>query len=219
VEYHLRRSLLRFLNWLLPRGDFARNVSILASGTAVTQVLLVLASPLVARLYAPADMGMYAVFVSVVAAIEGLACLRYEVAISQPRSSEVAVNVLALSLAVLAATGLVATFVVAFAGRSIADLLRVSAIVPYLWLMPLSVVVLGAYNAFHGWFVREGGFTKMAQANFIQTSTQLGIQLGSGVLAAGPWGLCVGSVVGRSAGVGVFFRWFIGAHRSLLSLC
>jgi len=216
VEYHLRRSLLRFLSWLLPRGDFARNVSILTTGTAVTQVLLAAASPLVTRLYTPSDMGMFAVFGSVVGVCGGLACLRYDAAIPQPRSLEMAVNVLALSLVILPATGLVATFVVALAGRSIADLLRVPDIAPYLWLVPLSVVLNGAYFAFNSWFVREGGFAIMARTKFIQASTQLGIQLGSGVLAASPWGLCVGSVVGRSAGVGAFFVRFIGVHRSLL---
>lgn len=216
MEYHLRRSLLRLLSWLLPRGDFARSVSILTAGTAVTQVLVVLTSPLVARLYTPSDMGIFAVFGSVVGVCGGLACLRYDFAIPQPRNSEVAVNVLALSLAILPATGLVAMFVVAFAGRSIADLLGVPDIAPYLWLVPLSVVVIGGYDAFNSWFIREGGFTIMARTKFIQSSTQLGIQLGSGVLAASPWGLCTGFVVGRSAGVGTLFRRFIGAHRSLL---
>lgn len=216
MEYYLRRIPLRLLSWLLPRGDFARNVSILTAGTAVTQVLVVLASPLVMQLYTPSDMGMFAVFGSIVGVCGGLACLRYDVAIPQPRSSEVAVNVLALSLAILPATGLVATFVVALAGRSIADLLRVPDIAPYLWLMPLGMVVIGAYEAFNSWFVREGGFTTMARTKFIQSSSQLGIQLGSGVLAASPWGLCAGLVVGRSVGVGAFFRRFIGAHWLLL---
>lgn len=212
----MKHSLPTLLSWLLPRADFARSVFILITSTAVTQVLVVLTSPLITRLYTPSDMGMFAVFGSVVTACGGLACLRYDLAIPQPRSSELAVNVLALSLAILAVTGLVATFVVALAGRSIADLLGVPDIAPYLWLMPLGVVVTGAYEAFNSWFVREGGFTTMARTKFIQTSTQLGIQLGGGVLAASPWGLCAGFVVGRSAGVGAFFGRFIGAHRSLL---
>lgn len=216
VEYYLRRSSMRLLSWLLPRGDFARSVSILTAGTAAAQALVALTSPLIARLYTPSDMGIFAVFGGIVGVCGGLACLRYDVAIPQPRSSELAVNVLALSLAILAATGLVATFVVALARRVIADLLGVPGIAPYLWLMPLGMVMIGAYNAFNSWFIREGEFTTMARTKFIQSSTQLGIQLGGGVLAASPWGLCAAFVMGRSVGVGAFFRRFIGAHRSLL---
>ena len=48
----------------IPGGAFARHVATLASGTAVGQLLLVLALPVLTRLYSPADYGALAVYSS-----------------------------------------------------------------------------------------------------------------------------------------------------------
>lgn len=52
------------LKALLPRSSFARNVAVLAGGTAVGQAIVVLASPILTRLYTPEDFGVLAVYTS-----------------------------------------------------------------------------------------------------------------------------------------------------------
>ena len=46
-------------------GGFVRSVLTLASGTAVAQLLLALAVPVLARLYTPAEYGVLAVYSSI----------------------------------------------------------------------------------------------------------------------------------------------------------
>ncbi|MBC7345458.1 MAG: lipopolysaccharide biosynthesis protein, partial [Clostridia bacterium] len=52
------------LKALLSKSSFARNVAVLAGGTAVGQAIVVLASPILTRLYTPGDFGVLAVYSS-----------------------------------------------------------------------------------------------------------------------------------------------------------
>ena len=60
---------------------FGRSVVTLASGTAMAQLLLALAMPVLTRLYTPTDYGSLAVYASTLTVLLVLASLRYEVAI------------------------------------------------------------------------------------------------------------------------------------------
>ena len=70
----------------LPAAGFARSTMTLASGTAIAQLLLVLAMPVLTRLYTPADYGALAVYSSTLTVLLVLASLRYEVAIPLPEN-------------------------------------------------------------------------------------------------------------------------------------
>jgi len=54
-----------FVRRFLPESAFAKNVSVLVGGTALGQVIAVLASPLLTRLYAADDFGVLAVYSSI----------------------------------------------------------------------------------------------------------------------------------------------------------
>ena len=62
-------SMFRILDRWLPRGGFARSVSILAGGTAMAQALAIAASPILTRLYKPSDFGALQVFISLMASL------------------------------------------------------------------------------------------------------------------------------------------------------
>lgn len=58
---------------LLPSNRFARSVSILAGGTAAGQAIVVLASPILTRLYTPEDFGLLAVYAALLGIISVVA--------------------------------------------------------------------------------------------------------------------------------------------------
>ena len=63
------------------QSTFIRNVSILVSGTIVAQVIAVLASPILSRLYSPEQFGEYAIFITIVGLLSTISSLSYEMAI------------------------------------------------------------------------------------------------------------------------------------------
>ena len=90
-----------------PNSPFASDILKLVSGTAFAQIITILASPILTRLYSPEAFGFLAIFISITSIIGVIACMRYELAIMLPKSDEKAANLLALCLlSVVAISGL-----------------------------------------------------------------------------------------------------------------
>ncbi len=58
-----------------------RNVAVLALGSGLAQVVALAASPLIARLYSPADYAVLTMFLTLSGVLIPFACGKYEVAI------------------------------------------------------------------------------------------------------------------------------------------
>ena len=158
------------------RGDVLR----LASGTGIAQAIGILAAPIVARLYAPDAYGIAATFVSIVAIVGVVACLRYELSIVLPDNDRDAVNLFAISLL---AAALVATVIAAGAwfGRDlIVRLLPIPEIAPFMWLVPVAIFVQGAFMALNYWNSRTRHFARLSVAQVSSSAVTTSAQLGAG---------------------------------------
>lgn len=186
------------LRRLLPKNDFARGVSVLVGGTAGAQLLTVLASPLLTRLYTPADFGLLAVYASLLALINVISSLRYELAIPLAEDDAEAANVAALSLILVVLSTLLSGVLVWLLGSAIAEALGVPALVDYLWLLPVGVLLGGAYNVFNYWSVRTKRFTTIAGTRLRQALVTIAIKLAAFKL--GGIALLYAQVAGASVG-------------------
>jgi O-antigen/teichoic acid export membrane protein len=162
---------------LLPKSTFARGVSVLVGGTAGAQLLMVLAAPLLTRLYTPEDFGLLAVYAGLLALFTVVASLRYELAIPLPESNAEAANVLVLSLLVVLLMTGISAIMVLLTGEQIALALESPKLANYFWLLPLGVLLSGIYNVFNYWAVRTKHFGDIARTRISQTLATLAVQL------------------------------------------
>ena len=181
-------------------SGFRLKVLQVAGGTAVAQGLLILASPVLTRLYTPADFGVLVVYVSIMAILAILASLRFEYALPIPADEAEAVNLLALCVLLVAASTCLASLLLCLLQERILRWMGAPALAPYLWLVPVSVLGCGLYQVFNCWAIRKGAYARIARTKVTQSLTQLGLQMGVGALVKGPLGLLVGDAVGRSNG-------------------
>lgn len=182
----------------LPKKAFIRAVSVLAGGTAASQLLLLLAAPFLTRLYTPEDFGLLAVFAGLLALISVASCLRYELAIPLPEDEKEAVNIAFLCLILVIASSLLTAILVISVGESIAIAIGVPHLIPHLWLLPVGVLVSGAYSVFTYWGIRTKRFTAIAATKLRQAFAMLAIQLSAFKL--GGVALLFGQVVGQGVG-------------------
>jgi O-antigen/teichoic acid export membrane protein len=185
----------------LPQGEFFRGALTIASGTGAAQLIAILSSPIVTRLYDPAAYGAFAATASLLSILISIACLRYELAIPLPKSDTAAANVLALALLVAATVSLVMVPIMWLAGPTILTIAGASALSPYVLLLPVGVLGGGAVSALTGWMIRTKTYSEIAANRLAQTGTVAVAQIGLGVLGAGAVGLLVGSVAGNFAGL------------------
>jgi O-antigen/teichoic acid export membrane protein len=181
-------------------AGFRMKVLQVAGGTAIAQGLGALASPLLTRIYSPADFGVLAVYVSLVAVLVIVASLRFEAALPIPEDDGEAINLLALCLLLVALTTSVTSVALFVLEDRILAWTRVPALGPFLWLVPVSILGAGSYQVFNCWAIRKGAYARIARTKVTQGITQLSLQLAVGTLAPGPMGLLVGDAAGRSNG-------------------
>ena len=184
------------------RGLFLRATTLLAGGTAAGQLIALLASPVISRLYSPAEAGTLGTFATVLSCIAPIACLRYEAAIALPKEEERATRLLVLCVLGSLSVALATAVFLAFFGGWLANVCHDPSLVKFLWLMPISLAGVGVYQAFNYWAVRQREFGLAARTKIVQGTVQAGCQVGLGLAKTGTLGLILGDVLGRVSGAG-----------------
>ena len=188
------------VNMILPRGRFARSVTLLAGGTALGQAITVLVSPILTRLYTPEDFGVLAVYSSILGIFLVVASWRYELAIPLPEKDEDAINLVVLSLGIVVLMSLLVGLGTWLLGAWVVKWLNAPGLQPCLWLLPIGVFLGGSYQVFNYWAVRKQAFDRIARTKINQGLGAAVMQIVFGFLKISPLGLLIGHVVGQGAG-------------------
>ena len=194
-----------------------RSIGVLVSGTAMAHAITALAMPISTRLYSPTDFAAASVFSSLVGILVVASCLRFEVAIPLPADDVEAVNLLALSAAAVLVTSALVAVVLFLLPPAALDALGQPSLIPYLWLVPVALVIGGLYLALQMWFVRKKGFGPIARSRVVQSAAATGGQLGLGVTGFAPLGLLFGQMLNYGAGAATLGAGLLIKERALLS--
>lgn len=82
----------------LLHSSYARNIITLVSGASLSQVILLLITPILTRIFTPDDFGIYASFFAVVSILVLLVTGRYEIAILLPKKASEALQLFLISI-------------------------------------------------------------------------------------------------------------------------
>lgn len=181
-----------------PESASVRNVLKLAGGTAGSQVIAVAVAPILTRLYGPESFGILATFASILALLNVVSSLRYELAIAVPEDEDDAIALVWLCFLMVAiSTGLTAIGV-GLLGNQLVSFLHQPSLKPLLWLLPVGVLLTGIYQPLTYWTIRSKEFGLLAQAKFSQNL--LGVATNLVAAPLGTIGLLLGQIVMQSAG-------------------
>jgi len=186
---------------------FLKNTSVLMSGTIVAQIIPIAISPILTRLYGPSEFALLSLYLAVANLFVLIAAFRYEQALMLPENDNEARKLLTLCLYIngFFACSVLSVFIL-FPG--------VVTIIPdgaslgrWLFLIPISILVMGIYRTMMSWSARTKKFRDIASARVVQTSCTSVSSWGGGV-AALPGGLVLGEVVGQfCAALILIWRW------------
>jgi len=173
---------------------FLKNVFIVISGSAISQVIGFILLPLISRLFTPADFGVFGSFNAVLNVVAAGVTLDYSQAIMLPKEKNDAMHLFFLScLATLIITFLclLASLV---APQSFMNLMQVQSA----WILPLFVVavtITGLNVSLQSWCVRAKAFKHTSASQVIRSISSNSMQVGFGFLKAGAVGLIISSVL------------------------
>lgn len=89
------------INKLRPRSDFAKNVITLMTGTTIAQAIPIAISPILTRIYAPEDFGVFALYMAIASIFAVIATGRYEMAIMLPHEEDDVKSIVKLIILIL----------------------------------------------------------------------------------------------------------------------
>jgi O-antigen/teichoic acid export membrane protein len=196
----LEAMALRLRSWL-PKGRLFRSAALLTGSTLLVQVVGVGMAPVYARLYAPADYGVFGQFYSIVYTLLTVGCFCYELAIPNAKDNEEALSLAGLSVGCVGVLSLVslvwAVIIVWGFGRDPGAGHRF-----FFLLVPLGVLLSGLYRVALYWALRVQALKAIAVTSVKQMIGGQAVNLGLGLIHPSPLGLVLGQIVSSSAGVG-----------------
>lgn len=185
------------LTKLLKNNEFAKNVLTLMTGTVLAQAVPIAIIPILTRIFTPEDFGLLALYGAFVSILGVIATGRYEIAIMLPKENEEARVLLQVSALVALCISIFISIPLFIWNTEIANFLGNQAIAPWLYLVPISVLLTGVYQALTYWNNRQKKFNNTAVSRVNQslfqgmTQTSLGFAQISGGLI---WGQFLGIV-------------------------
>ncbi|HTW73072.1 MAG TPA: lipopolysaccharide biosynthesis protein [Acetobacteraceae bacterium] len=195
---------------------FTRNVSVMLIGTVTGQAISLLMTPLITRMFSPAQFGSLGVYNTTLLTLGTVACLGLELAIPICMADIEYADLLALCGIVLAiVTSLVGLASWLMPAHMLAAV-SLGSLAADRWLLPVGLVFLGGYYIMVAAATRMGSFREIASTRISQGISGPVSQLLLGMLGAGTPGLIGGYVIGQTSGTMLLVLHLLRRQRELL---
>lgn len=162
---------------------------------------MILALPVLTRLYSPDDFNLLAVYASALGIISVVTCLRYNIAIPIPEDDADGMALLAASLISASVISALIAVPVLLAPQRIAAVLGQPRLDSYLWMLPVGVFFAASYDALQYWISRTKRFAVITYTRMNRAIGGTATQLGIGYASPSPFGLLFGHMVYSGLGI------------------
>jgi len=168
-----------------------------ASGSIVSQAILVISTPILTRLYSPEAIGQYSAFIALVTTLAVVVTLNYEIAIPLARDTREANAILILTLAATTVVSMVVWGGLATSGQVIFGLLGIPYQSYYPHITLALLLLIGVTKVLSYWLIRERQFGLSSIAKIGQSLSQSITQVSLGAVSHSSFGLLAGQMVSQ----------------------
>jgi len=181
---------------IFPKSAFVRHVTTLAAGTAIGQILTVLVSPVLTRLYGPEALGIFGVFSAVAGIVAIIATSQLYMAAVLPKRERdgISLIVLAFIFAMVTFTLCLSASIV-FRG-SLALLLGFGDYENILWMLAFLMFGTSSVRILSHWALRSQKFFFLSLSSIAAAVVSSAFKVGAGLLGYGVTALLLGGIIG-----------------------
>jgi O-antigen/teichoic acid export membrane protein len=201
----------------LKRSEFSRNVAILATGSGISQIIPLLAAPIVARLYNPNDYAVLAAYTSVAVLLTIIATGMYDAALMLDQHDYEAVNTGGAALTVTIIVTMFSIVAVLLLRQQMTKLTGIKHVEFWLFMIPITVFCSGCYQILNVWNNRKSRYKRLAKNRVIMTITTTSLTIIFGLLSFHEKGLLISLIVGQAMAMLLLLFQTINSDRILLS--
>lgn len=176
-----------------------KSVATLVTGASLAQLIPLLASPLLTRLFTPAEFGMFGLFTSLAIVLTGMIGGQYERASVLPKGNAASLTLLNLSFMVALVLAIVFSALAAFFGQGLSALLGKPEIEAWLWLVPVAAFASFGQRAGVCYSNRHYRYKRISVGHVMQAGLTVAVQIVGGFFGLGLTALVVGFASGKAA--------------------
>jgi O-antigen/teichoic acid export membrane protein len=147
----------------LTTNRFVRNVMVVASGTAVAEVVKIAAAPVITRLYGPEPFGILGTFTALVFILTPLVALSFPISIVLPKEDHEALGLAGLSIITGIAIVILFLTLLFIWGNFIVEWLNLVVIQSFLFFIPLMLISVICIEIGQQWLFRKKQFRITSQ--------------------------------------------------------
>jgi len=178
------------------RGGFLFNVLTLMTGTGLSQAIPVVFSPLLTRIFSPADFGRLAFFMASCAIIGIIATGRYELSIMLPKEDQESINILVMIVLLSLSVCFVVMLIIILFGYPLLHLLNYPISYDFFLLLPIGVFFTGCFQGLNFWLNRKGEYNIISRCRIAQSLTTALLSLIIGYFGYIKYGLVISFLIG-----------------------
>lgn len=181
-------------------SQFVKNIALLLSGNIIGQLISILASILLTRLYSPNDFAVLAYFLTITGIISVIAGGRYELAIMLPKENVKANALYLISIIFTVTFTFLVTLLCFLFGEKFALIFNVKELTQFIYFIPLSIFLIGIYQASNFYSNRLSKYKLMAGTLVTRSIFTSSSNVIIGWLKLFPGGLILGTIIGQFIG-------------------
>jgi O-antigen/teichoic acid export membrane protein len=188
-------------------GKFVRNLLTLGLGTIIAQLIPILASPLLTRLYSPDEFGLFANFLGLLSILLVFYTGKFDLAVILPKQDNEAINIAFLSFFLIVCSTVITIIFFLLFGEKVLSVLNIPELSGWIWLIPLAGFFSSTYVVINEWYIRKDNFTGLSKNKIVNTSGITIVSLLFGFIKLNV-GLILGQIIGQF--LSIFFAFKIG---------
>jgi O-antigen/teichoic acid export membrane protein len=177
--------------------DIYKNVFILFSGFSVAQLIPLLATIALTRIFTKEQFGIFFIYSSLCAVFSMVISLKLELAIVLPSKNEDGRTLFFTSLLTTLILSVFVFLIIAFFFDPISSILGEKNIGILLYFLPLSLLFLGITQSCSYWFNRNSNFKSISITRIAKSSSSSVLQISLGLLSFLRYGLVFGLISGQ----------------------
>jgi len=167
------------------------------TGTVLSQVLPILAAPLLSRIYSPSDYGLLGLYISVTGLVTMFGTLQYSSAIVIAQDDDEVRGLIKLCLQILVIFSGISILAIFLFHNVIGTYFKSDQLTNWLWMAPFSIFLNGLSGIFNNYAIRKGYFGLVSKNRIFGAVLSTGCSLLIGYIYKTPLGLFVGLWVGQ----------------------
>ncbi len=184
---------------------FYKNIFTLLKGTVLAQLIPLIISPFITRLYSPKELGVLALFTSISIVLGSVVNGRYEQALVLVKTDKEAKHLTILSLLVSLIVSVILFLIFILFKSHLIEFFNEPDLAYWFFFIPIVVFSVGAYNTLNYYELRKKNFKTISNSEIYRSTSFSIIQLSFPLVKSGLYGLIIGKII--SSLIAPFYLW------------